>query len=93
MELKELKIIKENDKGKIFDLGNSKLIVRKKNSISADHNHPEKEILYLIDGEVELTVGKETKTIKAPIEINLKQSVYHKILALTDIKLIEVKNS
>ena len=91
MELKNLDILKEDERGKIYDCGNFKLIIRKKNSVSADHVHDKNEILFLIEGKIELTVNNETKIVEAPIKISIPNETYHKIKALTDIKLIEIK--
>ena len=89
MNIKELPIIRKDGRGTIYDCDKLKFISRKKGTISANHEHSVQEILYLIIGEVELTVGDETKTVQAPIKITLPPGTYHKLVALTDIAILE----
>lgn len=88
IKLNEVKIIKSDDRGIIYDCGKSSFITRKKGTISADHTHEDNEIIYLIRGEVELTIGDETQTVKGPIMFETPPNVYHKLVALTDIDLV-----
>ena len=88
MDIKELKIAKSDGKGIIYDCDKVKLVVRKKGSINADHVHPEGENMFFIEGEVELTVGGETRRLKSPFQVEISPNIYHKIIALTDIKLL-----
>ncbi len=88
MELNEIKIIKSDERGIIYDCGNSSFISRKKGTVSADHIHNDPEIVYLIKGEIELTIGDETQIVKAPIMFKTGSNVYHKLIALTDIELV-----
>ena len=89
MKINDLPIIKKDEKGKIYDCGEFKFIIRKKDSISADHTHDKDEILILIDGEIELTINDEIKIIRTPVKIEIPKNTYHKVRALRDIKLIE----
>ncbi len=88
MKINNLPIFKEDKRGIIYDCGDFKFLSRKKGSISADHLHDESEVLFLIDGNIELTVNDEVKIIKEPVKIEIPKNVYHKIKALTNIKLI-----
>ena len=88
MELNEIKIIKSDERGIIYDCGNSSFITRKKGTIGANHTHEDPEIIYLVKGEIELTIGDETKIVKAPIMFKINSNVYHKVVALTDIDFI-----
>lgn len=88
MKLEEIKIIKSDERGIIYDCGKSGFISRKKGTISADHTHEDPETIYLVKGEVELTIGDETQVVKAPIKFSTAPSVYHKLIALTDIELV-----
>ena len=88
MKIEDIPTIKDDDRGKIYRCEPVNYIVRKKGSISANHTHEEAEQLYLIEGEVELTVGSETTQVKAPKMFFVPPNVYHKVKALTDIKLI-----
>ena len=91
MRIKELSIIKSDERGIIYDCDVVKLIVRHKGSIGADHFHEQEEILYLIEGEIEMTVGEEVKNIKAPVKIEITAGLYHKVVALSEIKLLEIR--
>jgi mannose-6-phosphate isomerase-like protein (cupin superfamily) len=88
MELHDIKIIKSDERGIIYDCGKSSFISRKKGTISANHKHEDPEIVYLVKGEVELTIGDETQIVKAPIMFKTDSNVYHKLVALTDIELV-----
>ncbi|MBW3000098.1 cupin domain-containing protein, partial [Candidatus Woesearchaeota archaeon] len=84
MELNKIKIIKSDERGTIYDCGKSSFISRKKGTISADHKHEDVEIIYLVKGEIELTIGDENKIVKAPMMFKTDSNVYHKLVALTD---------
>lgn len=88
MKLNEIKIIKSDERGIIYDCGNSSFITRKKGSIGANHTHEDQEIIYLVKGEIELTIGDETKIVRAPIMFKIDSNVYHKVVALTDIDFV-----
>ena len=63
-------------------------IFRKKGTISANHIHEEAETLYLVQGEVELTIENETELMKAPAKVRIEEGIYHKLVALTDIVIV-----
>ena len=88
MELRPVKIIKSDDRGVIYDCGPSKFISRKSGTVSADHTHKEPERIYLVEGKIELTIANETQKVEAPIMFEYGPNVYHKLVALTDIKLV-----
>ena len=88
MELEKIKIIKSDERGIIYNCGKSRFISRKKGTVGADHSHESPEIIYLVKGEIELTIGNETKTVKAPIMFKINSDIYHKIVALTDIQFV-----
>ncbi len=89
--INEIQLIKSNEDGAIYDCGKVKLIIKKEGSVSADHSHQEAESLFLIDGNAEITLDKDIKKVSSPISIDIPSNIYHKILALTNIKLIEDK--
>ncbi len=91
MKISDLPIIKTDERGVIYDCDNVKAILRKKGTISGDHIHEKPDTLFLLEGEIELTIGKTTQPAKAPIKIEIPANTYFKILALTDIKLLENK--
>jgi len=88
VELHEIKLIKLDERGVIYDCGKASFIARKKGSISANHKHADPEIVYLVKGEVELTIADETQVVKAPVMFKTDSNVYHKLVALTDIELV-----
>ena len=88
MQIDDVKVLKEDERGTIYRCTPVNYIVRKKGTVSANHTHEEAETLYLLEGKVELTISKETKNVKAPIEIFIPSNEFHKLMALTDIKLI-----
>ena len=93
MELNKIKIIKSDERGTIYDCGKSSFISRRKGTISANHKHEDPEIVYLVKGEVELTIGDETQIVKAPTMFKADSNVYHKLVALTDIELVIDRDS
>ena len=88
MELHEIKIIKSDERGIIYDCGKSKFISRKKGTVSADHRHDDPEVVYVVKGEIKLTIGDETQIVRAPIMFKTDPNVYHKLVALTNIELV-----
>ena len=88
MNIKDIPIFAQDDRGTIYRCEPINYIVRKKGTVSADHTHEEAETLYLIKGKVELTIGDESATIEAPKMFFVPSNAYHKVVALTDIELI-----
>ncbi|MBT4446807.1 cupin domain-containing protein [archaeon] len=88
MKLNKIRIIKSDERGIIYDCGKSSFISRKKGSISANHTHEDPEIVYLVKGEIELTIGDEIQIVKAPVMFKTGPNIYHKLIALTDIELV-----
>ena len=69
MKIEEIRITKKDERGIIYNCDKVGFIIRKKGAISADHTHQEAESLYLVNGEVEITVENETALMKAPSKI------------------------
>jgi len=90
MQIDDIPVLKYDDRGTIYRCEPINYIVRYKGTVSADHTHSEKETLYLVDGRAELTVGTESKNIEAPAKVFIPSNKYHKLVALTDIRLIRV---
>jgi quercetin dioxygenase-like cupin family protein len=88
MKLEQIKIIKSDNRGIIYDCGKSNFISRQKGTVSANHQHDDHEIIYLVAGEIELTIGDEIKIVKAPMKFEIASNTYHKLVALTDINLV-----
>lgn len=88
MDLRKISIIKSDDRGIIYDCGESSFIVREKGSVSADHTHKDPETVYLVKGKVKLTIDKEIQIVQAPVRFEVASNVYHRLVALTDIELV-----
>lgn len=88
MQIDDIKVLKQDERGTIYRCKPVNYIVRRKDTISADHTHKEAETLYIVEGKVELTIGKETKHFEAPIKVFIPSNEYHKLVAITNIKLI-----
>ena len=83
-----MELIKDNEKGKVYQSDKFQIFYRNKDSISGDNSENVEEEIYLVSGEAEITLREEVKIIKAPIKIEIPAKTYHKIKALTDIIFI-----
>ena len=88
MKIKKLPIVKSDERGIIYNCEKVNFLVRKKGTISSDHSHKEAENIFLVEGKIELTVDNETKKVEAPVKIEILPNIYHKIVALTDIRIL-----
>ena len=88
MKIEKINIIKFDERGVIYNCGASCFLSRKKGSVSADHQHEDSEVNYLVKGEIELTIGEETQIVKAPARIEMAPNEYHKLVALTNIEIL-----
>ena len=88
MKLMEIPIIKSDKRGIIYNCGKCSFISRKRGSIGADHIHNGAEVIYLVKGKIELTIGNEIQMVEAPIMRETGSNVYHKLVALTDIEFM-----
>jgi len=79
-----LQLVKDNESGQTYQGDDFKVLYRNKGSVSGDNNANVNERIYLMTGEVSLTVKEDTKIIVAPAEFNIPESTYHKIEAITD---------
>jgi mannose-6-phosphate isomerase-like protein (cupin superfamily) len=86
-----MKLIKENEKGKVYQTENFKIVYRKKDTISGDNEENVEELIYLVHGSAEVTLKDKTWTAKAPAKIEFPAKTYHKIKALTDICFILIE--
>lgn len=88
MNIKKIKIFKKDERGTIYECGKARYIIRKKGTVSADHTHKVSEVLFLLEGKVKLTIDNKTKIVKAPAKIEIPSNIYHKLLALSDIRIL-----
>ncbi len=84
----EIKLIKENKKGKTYQAKGFKILYRNKGSISGDNSENVKEKIYLITGSAEVTLKDKTWKVNSPAIIEFPEKTYHKIKALTNISLV-----
>lgn len=80
-----LPIAKENDKGKLYQADDFKIAYRHKGTDSGDNDINPEEIIYLISGSIEFTLGQETETVTAPAKLYIPARTYHKLHALEDV--------
>lgn len=88
MKLSKVAIKKSDERGTIYKIEKFNLVIRKKGTTSADHSHPEKETLYLIEGRAEITVDDETQVVEPVARLEFPENTYHKLVALSDIMLL-----
>ncbi|OGL36778.1 hypothetical protein A3A68_02445 [Candidatus Saccharibacteria bacterium RIFCSPLOWO2_01_FULL_48_13] len=89
ISVRNIPIESADERGTTYNLGEWSLMERKEGTVSADHEHEDAESLVLIDGRIELTIGDNTQLVEQMAEINIPGNFYHKIIALTDIKLLK----
>jgi quercetin dioxygenase-like cupin family protein len=61
-----------------------------KGAVLPVHHHPEEQVLNLIEGEMEVTIGDTSKLCKAGSVIVIPSNVKHTVTALTDCLAIDV---
>lgn len=83
-----MKLIKESQKGRVYQTEKCKVLYRKKGTITGDNRTNSYERIYLIVGEALVTLLEEQWQVTAPAEFEFPERMYHKIEALTDISLI-----
>lgn len=86
-----MKLIKENEKGKVYQTEKFKIVYRKKDTISGDNEENVEELIYLVHGSAEVTLKDKSWTAEAPAKIEFPAKTYHKIKALTDICFILIE--
>lgn len=89
--IKKLNSIEESGGLTAFQCSSVCFIELKKRAVVSDHTHKEKEIIYLMKGQAELTLEGKTQKIEAPVEITVAPGEYHKFVALTDCIGLEIK--
>lgn len=62
----------------------------KKGSILPIHHHPHEQITLILEGELEMTIGGETMTLRAGNFHVIRSNVPHSAIAHMDCKLIDV---
>lgn len=86
-----MKLIKENEKGKVYQAKDFKIVYRNKDTISGDNEENAEELICLVSGSAEVTLKDKTWKAEAPAKIEFPAKTYHKIKALTDICFILIE--
>ena len=90
--VEKLNIIKEDERGTVYDCDNFLCIMRKRGTVTADHTHEDRdEILFLIQGSIELTIADKTKKVETPSRIEIPNKTYHKIVAISEVIFLKKK--
>ncbi|HSF46065.1 MAG TPA: cupin domain-containing protein [Chitinophagaceae bacterium] len=66
------------------------LVEVKQGSILPQHQHPHEQITFILEGELEMTIGGETMTLKPGNFHVIHSNVPHSAVAHVDCKLIDV---
>ena len=84
----DMKLIKDNEKGRTYQAEGFKVFYRYKNKITWDNSENTDELIYLITGSAEITLRDKTWIIESPAKLEFPANTYHKINPLTDISFI-----
>jgi len=84
----KVKLVKEDGKGKIYQIDDFKIYYRNKDTISGDNSENKAEIIYFITGSAEITIENAVWQAEAPAKIEIPAKTYHKIRALSDISFV-----
>lgn len=85
MSGQNLKLIKQNEKGKLYQADGFKVAYRSKDTDSGDNDENQEEIIYLISGSLEFALKDQVTTVNAPAKLHIPANTYHKLHALEDI--------
>ena len=61
----------------------------KKGSVLKEHAHIHEQITYIIEGEIEMTIGGETFSFTAGTTHVIPSGVTHSAIAITDCKVVD----
>ena len=91
MNIEEMKEV-ENDWPGVttYNCGTVLYINICRDTVVSDHTHAHEETIFLLEGLVQGTIGTETKRILAPAKITIPPNTYHKFVAWTEVRAIEL---
>ncbi len=78
-----LKFIKEKNGFKSYQADGFRIYYGKSSSVAGDNNINPAETIYLVEGEMEVTIKDTTVLYSAPAEFKVPAKTYHKLLSLT----------
>jgi len=65
-------------------------VLLEKGAIAAAHSHHHEQVSFILQGEMEFTIGEEQKTLKAGDVVLIPGNLTHSAKALVDSELVEV---
>ncbi|MFH1694659.1 MAG: hypothetical protein ABH880_02815 [Patescibacteria group bacterium] len=83
-----MELIKEDERGRVYQADNFKIFYRYKGTVSGDNSKNKKELIYLTTGSAKITLETNTRIAESPAKIEIPANTYHKIEALTDISFV-----
>lgn len=57
---------------------------------AADHSHPHTQIMYIIEGKIETTVGGETHILGAGDAVYVRSDTVHGLRALEETRMLDI---
>jgi len=58
--------------------------------VGAMHSHPHEQIVYVLSGEADFTLGAETKRVASGDTVYVAPNLIHGLVARTELKLLDV---
>lgn len=81
----KLELVKEKEGVKVYQGNNCRIYYGEENKVFGDNNTNPKELIYLLKGELEVTIEDKIKLFKAPEKIEIEANTYHKLEAKTNV--------
>lgn len=81
----KLELIKEKEGVKVYLGNNCRIYYGEKDKVFGDNNTNPEELIYLIQGELEVTIEEDVLLLKAPAKIQIEKETYHKLESKTDV--------
>ncbi|GAB1482088.1 cupin domain-containing protein [Treponema sp.] len=61
-----------------------------KGGVGAMHSHPHEQVMYVLEGEADFTIGDETRRVKAGDSAYLAPNLVHGVVAVTKFRALDV---
>ncbi len=58
--------------------------------VGALHSHPHEQIVYVLEGEADFTLGSETRRIRQGDSVYVAPDVIHGVVAITEFRALDV---
>ena len=82
-KIKQLKFIKKKNGFTSYQADGFKIYYGEKGSVAGDNNKNPEELIYLLQGRMNVTVENKTVECTAPSEIYIPAKTYHKLESKT----------